>query len=332
MEQPSFASINDYAPRFTDAGYWRPYVDAVCKRHSLSPCHNIRAGLPGTFPVFIVDDRYVVKFFGDLFQGPHRYAAELDVYHLIGNPPQIPAPALLGHGFLFPESVTWQWPYLVSTMLPGTSYGEVDTHVSGDDKQALVRSLGQIIRQVHLLPLHDARVLAPSWDAFYASLAHLRAMYTSDPERWRLMPERLVAAFDAYLLPDDQLIDRSSPPHLLHADLTGDHVIGRFEDGHWRMTGIIDFGDAMVGDPLYELVALHIGLHRCDKQLLRAFLDGYGFDQELDRQFVRRAMTYTLLHEFAVLNHVFDEHPAARAIDNLDELAQRLWDPEQPGL
>ena len=72
----------------------------------------------------------------------------------------------------------------------------------------------------------------------------------------------------------------------------------------WRPIGVIDFGDAMVGDRLYELVALNLGLFRCDKRLLGIFLDTYGFDLALRRDFVRRAMSLTLLHEFNVLSSV----------------------------
>jgi len=100
----------------------------------------------------------------------------------------------------------------------------------------------------------------------------------------------------------------------------------------WQPSGIIDFGDAMAGDRLYELVALHLGLFRCDKRLLRTFLDTYGFDPGLRRDFVRRAMSLTLLHEFNVLSSVFPTFPDAGRVTSLAELATLLWDLEQPGL
>jgi hypothetical protein len=109
-------------------------------------------------------------------------------------------------------------------------------------------------------------------------------------------------------------------------------MLGDFEGDHWRPSGIIDFGDAMAGDRVYELVALHIGLCRCDKRLLRVFLDAYGFDAGLRRDFVRRAMSMTLLHEFDVLSEVFSRFPEAQQVDGLDELAALLWDLEHPGL
>lgn len=332
MEQPLFASIQDYGKRFTDADYWRPYVDAVCDRHGLVPCLHIRAGLPGTFPVFLVDDRYVVKFFGDFFDGPRRFAVELDCYALLGTSLRIPTPKLLAHGHLFPRAAAWQWPYLIITLVPGTSLSAVKERVAPDDKEAVVRALGLFVRHLHSLPLSQTRVLSPSWERFLSFLRERRLACTADHVRWGVMPAHLINQIDTYLPPIAVLVEQHTIPHLLHCDLNEDHVLGDFAREHWRLTGLIDFGDAMVGDRIYELVALHIGLMHCDKRLLRVFLDSYGFDQELRERFTLRAMSYTLLHEFAVLRQVFAEFPAARTIETLEELAVLLWDPEQPGL
>ena len=61
MRRPHFESVTAYGRLFTDAAYWRPYVAAICARHGLGRCGEVRSGLPGTFPVFIVAGRYVVK-------------------------------------------------------------------------------------------------------------------------------------------------------------------------------------------------------------------------------------------------------------------------------
>ena len=60
LERPIFTSRADYGPRFTDPVFWRPYVAAICARHALGPCAELRAGLPGTNPVFVVDDPPVI--------------------------------------------------------------------------------------------------------------------------------------------------------------------------------------------------------------------------------------------------------------------------------
>jgi aminoglycoside phosphotransferase (APT) family kinase protein len=118
---------------------------------------------------------------------------------------------------------------------------------------------------------------------------------------------------------------------VLHCDLTADHILGHFEGERWQSTGIIDYGDAMAGDRIYELVALHIGLFHSNRRLLRAFLGAYGFDEALRRDFVRRAMSMTLLHEFDVLSGVFSTVSDAARVESLADLAVLLWDVERPG-
>jgi hygromycin-B 7''-O-kinase len=331
-ERPRFASLAEYSEHFTDTAYWQPYVETICSRHGLAPCRHIRSGLGGTHPVFIVDDRYVVKLFTDLFNGAHGFAVESDLYPLLAATPQIPVPSLLAQAHLFPEGGGWPWPYLVSTVLPGMSMGEVRDRITLADKTTIAAYLGPIVRHIHALPIEGAPSLPRSWDAFVHLLQRRRDTSAADYARGGIMPRRLADQIDSYLPSVDSLIDRTMEPQLLHCDLNQDHVLGRFNSGHWQLTGIIDFGDAQVGDPLYELVALHLGLFHCDKQLLRTFLDAYGSNIWAQEHIVFRAMCVTLLHEFTVLDQVFANFPSAREVGSLVELATLVWDLESPGL
>ena len=332
MERPYFASVTAYGARFTDAAYWRPYVATICSRHGLLPCHRIRAGLPGTHPVFIVDGRYVVKLFTHRFNGARSFAVESDLYPLLAGTWGVPAPSLLARGHLFPEDGGWPWPYLVSALIPGRSLGEVRERVGLADQLALAAHLGPIVRQIHALPVTRVPSLTRSWGAYACLLDVRRASCADDYARGGGMPPPLLEGIAAYLPPTETLIDQSRQPCLLHGDLNEDHVLGRFERGRWQITGIIDFGDAQVGDPLYELVALHLGAFRCNKQLLRTFLGAYGSTDGQPEHFAAHMMRLTLLHEFTVLGRVFEEFPLARTVRSLAELATLLWDLGQPGL
>jgi hygromycin-B 7''-O-kinase len=323
MERPRFTSREDYGPRFTDVAFWHPYVAAICARHGLGPCAKLRAGLPGTNPVFVVDETYAVKLYVDLFNGAASYAVERATYALIAREPGLPAPALVATGDLFDPAGGWPWPYIVTQAIPGRSLGESD--VSYADRLALAAWLGPVVRRLHTLPLDPAEPLRPTWDDFATFLATQRAAAAATHARWGRLPARIIAQIDAYLPEPGELIDRSKAPALIHADLNRDHVLGEIVSGAWQPSGIIDFGDARVGDRTYELVALHLGLFDGDGRRLRTFLDAYGFDAELQRDFVRRAMTMTLLFEFDTLGEIIENMPDAAASASLEELAELLW-------
>lgn len=324
LERPSFATRQEYSRCFTDPSYWHAYVAAICARHALGQCMTVRAGFPGTNPVFIVDEQYVVKLYTDLFGGERSYHIEREVYRLIAAKSDLPAPALLATDNLFDAQGGWLWPYIVTQLIPGLSMSE--SVLSGADRSTTVAWLGPVMHRIHSLPLQEAGSLAPKWEAFVQFLATQRAEATANHTRWGVLPAHLVAQIDSYVPALAELIDETEAPALLHCDLNSDHVLGERTSGRWQPSGIIDFGDARVGDRIYEVVALHLGLCDGDRQLLRTFLEAYGFDGALQRDFVRRAMSMTLLFEFNVCSHIFKNSPAAASASTLEELAALLWE------
>jgi aminoglycoside phosphotransferase (APT) family kinase protein len=324
MKRPTFTSREDYGPRFTDLAFWRPYVQEVCRRHGL-PLGALRPGLAGTNPVFVVDERCVVKIFTDMFGGVVSAPAERTCYRLLARATGLPAPRLLAEGDLFDAEDGWPWPYLVLELLQGRSLGEDIALVSRADLEESAAFLGRALRALHSIPLPADGPLPGSWQAYDAFLAQQRRACVATQTELGLLPPALVAQIEGYLPPLAQLTDHSATPTLLHGDLNWDHLLGVPEGGRWRPTGIIDFGDAIVGDPLYDLVVLHIGLFRCDTSLLAIFREAYGPHPSLQRDFVRRATALTLLHRYPMFDTAFEELPEARAAQSLEELATLLW-------
>ena len=319
-------NIEGYRRYFADPAAWRPYVQQVCQRHALKPggtC-RVRIGVPGTCPTFIVDDRWVVKFFGRLFDGGQSFQVELELGKW-AEALTLPFPDIVAEGQLFKAGDSWPWPYLVFEYVPGESIGEVFQQVELEDKLALARWMADLTRRMHQAALPVSEIFEPTWDSFTSLLHSQRRGCRQSFEEWGCLPEHLLAKLDDFLLPVDELVDSRSTPHLIHADLTADHVLGRLEGGRWHSLALIDFGDAMVGNLYYELVALHLDLFHADKRLLAAYLDAYGLDEPARRKLPMLAMNMALLHRFDVLGPVFERDAGLRLVSTLDELADELW-------
>jgi Ser/Thr protein kinase RdoA (MazF antagonist) len=284
----------------------------------------VRAGLAGTFPTFVIDERYVVKFFGRLFDGRASFAVERAVGRLLASETAIPAPALLCSGQLWPNDSDWPWPYLVYEFVPGVSIGEVFDRIGSADRHEIARYLGWITRRLHALVPTTGDVFKWKWDGYLDLLGSQRARCKRTHQAWGTLPTHLIDGLDEFILPPEALVDRGSPFHLIHADLTADHLLGELCDGRWVTTGIIDFGDAMVGNLAYELVALHLHLFGCDKRLLATYLNAYRVDDRFQKALPRVAMSVTLLHRFDVLAGLPPE--ILRDAPTLDHLAAVLWD------
>jgi hygromycin-B 7''-O-kinase len=182
-----------------------------------------------------------------------------------------------------------------------------------------------MVRRLHNIPLDDSTVFAPDWGSYLGFMKSQREKCADQHREWGEMPAHLIDQIDAYLLPVEDLIDFNEKPFLIHADITRDHLLGTMKDGKWQTAGLIDFGDAMVADLYYELVALHLDLFDCDRRLLQRFLVSYGHHDTGER-FVQKAMCTALLHRWDAVESLFTRFPPLRQVQSLEELAIWLWD------
>lgn len=312
-----------YALHFMDLGLWEAAVRRVYTQHNSSSPLRISPGKAGTFPTFIVDDHWVVKFFGRLFDGEACFAVEREANRLLLSIKDFPAPRLLLEGVLSDDP---PWHYLVFEYVPGVSFGEVYHQVSYPEKERVACEMARLARRLHAVPLTESPVLGSDWVKFIAFLQQRLDSCERDHRAWASLPAYLLDQIRGYLLPIEELLDTSQPPCLIHADLTGDHLIGRLEKGIWHTHALIDFGDAMTGNLFYELPALYVDLFRCDSHLLRLFLQTYGAPDSFYDRFIQKAMNYILLHRFNLFAAISDRLPPLHNIHTLAELANWICD------
>jgi hygromycin-B 7''-O-kinase len=306
-------NLDGYRQSFMDAILWRPFVERVCQGCGWT-VNLVRAGVAGTFPTFIVDEQRVVKFFGPLFDGGTCWWVEQEAAQLMATVSQVPVAKLLDGGSLDGEP---GWRYLVFEFIPGVSIGEVYEEIPFDDKLCMARWLGEWLPRMHRIEVRGGTAL-PSLSAELAC-GWFSARWPKEQTRW---PAHLVVQVETYLSANSAFL-QSGSDYFIHADLTQDHFLGRFQSGRWETLGVIDFGDAMLGNLYYELAALYLDLFDCDKRLLAAFLQAYGLSPDPD--FVRKAMVTSLLHQFDIYASLFAWKPKLQEARTLEELADRLW-------
>lgn len=259
---------------------------------------SLECGEVGTFPTFLVGD-LVVKLFGPGFDGPASFRAERAMQELLAGHPEIPAPGLVAAGQLWEDEP--QWPYLITERLAGTPIRDLD--LPDETGVDIAAQLGTAISHLHRLDPPDAvaaRDLLPSLRATAATRAAGIGL-----------PQRLVAQVPGFLA------DALESDTLVHADLTADHVF--ILDG--RLEAIIDWGDALVADPYYELVAAWNGLGQ-DEGRLDAFLAAYGWERAND--FPKRLLQAILEFQFNAVGGLA-ELVDLDSVGSLDELAIHLF-------
>jgi hygromycin-B 7''-O-kinase len=318
--------IQNYRKFFMDVDFWQPYVAVAMEQVEL-PCKVLRGGNPGTCPTFIVDDAYVIKFYGRLFDGENSFYAELYANQLVKGQVDIPVPGLVAQGKLFDGGFHWSWPFLIFEYLDGISIGEAWGEISLIERQAVSREMGHMVGALHSIALGENGYLEPKWDSFRNFLEIQQANLLESMKNSGWLPLHLWKQLDTFLLPPEQLIKLEMKPYLIHADLTRDHLLGKVQDGKWNTLGMIDFGDARVGNLFYELIALYLDLFQGEKQMLSLFLENYGFKMSSDTNFTIKAMNMTLLHQYGenILTDLFCRCPHLEHITTLEELAEEIW-------
>lgn len=226
-----------YGEHLGDATYWAPYVREIPRRTNL-PARRIESGFVGTFPTFIAGD-VVVKLFGDGYGGATAYETELAMHRLLAGRAALPAPDIIANGDLFDDGDGWRWPYLVQQRIGGTAWRAA--RLTDAQATTITEDLGRALAELHRLSPPRGTRFNPGWIQRRRDAANERLREAG----W--LPEHLLNQVPAYLG------DALPAAVLVHADLTADHV---FTDGG-RLTGIIDWGDAMLADPYYELIALY---------------------------------------------------------------------------
>jgi len=327
----SFTDRDFYTAHFMDAVLWKPFVQRVCRTHGYESS-KLWPGLAGTYPTFIVEVKaygvhrstckIVVKFFGPPFNGTQAYEVERNLgYWLEQQPLPVHSPAILAGGLLEPD-----WWYLVFEHIPGTSIGKARQQLSESDWGDLLPQVGEFMRSLHAKGTprfpDQPEMLSPTWDRYAGFLSHQRLHCLVSHQAWKDLPQHLLDQIESFIPPVEQIVDFSIPPHLIHADLTADHLLGKIMDGRWQTMAIIDWGDAMTGDILYEIIAPHFDLWRGNPRWLTACLDAYQLPDFYRQDFPRKALSMALLQLYPLPAWIIQSHSDTRT---LPELAQSLF-------
>ena len=291
---PTIANKKEYRAVYMDTVAWLPAMQAICERHGLD-ASELRREPPGTHIVFRAGP-HILKLFCALW-GDDYTAERAVLRHLRGlQTPQVVA-----------EGEFEDWPYLIITAIPGRPIQGLWDELDLEVKQSIVEHLGGYMRALHGHP--PIPELHTDWDQFLAERVERWEEHHRAEGAWQDWIWGRVANFH----------EPSFAPALLNADITDEHVLVVHRDGRWRFSGVIDFGDAMMGHPHYEFVAPLVCLTIGEPSLSRTLVESYGL--ALTPALADRLTTYCLLHKYGRLADILDRCQASDG----DELHRAIW-------
>ncbi|KAK0577352.1 hypothetical protein LWI29_031768 [Acer saccharum] len=147
------------------------------------------------------------------------------------------------------------------------------------------------------------------------------------------------------IMDDNVFMEPYCPSSCLHGDaadtdLRDNNTLNGYDDHaekkSWRPSHIIDFSNLSIGDPIYDLIPLHLDVFSGNSSLLKKFLESYklplvrGMPQDKSEgdKFARlsyHAMCYCILHDDNVLGAIFSLWKELRTAKSWEEVELTVW-------
>lgn len=238
-----------------------------------------------------LDDRLILKIFPPFLRG--QFESERISLAQLRGLLGVPIPEIVLEG------ERDQWPYLVITRLSGMLGTQAWPGLPEDQKERVLAQIGETIAQVQRVPVGDLARIEPGWSQFIVQqIAGCRARHQ------RLgLPSKFLDGLDSRLRDAELLIALDGP----HVILTGEYIPENFllscDDGDWRLSGLIDFGDVMTGMAEYDLLGPSAFMTAGMPGRVRSLFGGFGYSSaQCDFTLKRRLMALMLLHALAILS------------------------------
>lgn len=315
---PPVETWSDWSAIFNDAAVWKPAVDAICAREKIV-YQRIEPGFPGTHAVFVLDRKRVVKIFSPIFPDDQL---ERELLSVLETNETIPTPRIEAFG-IFHDRI--DWPYLVMDYIPGERMDVVRGSIPRQNLLNIAGDVGRMVRTLHQVDTTALQTFQPK-ERFVRLVERTRTDAPKELAEKGIVTERCSDEIRELLNATASKLDDGTFV-LVNGDIHEDHVLLEERGGLWVITGLIDFGDAYVGVRDYEWMPLWLGLFDRDAGLWRAFIKAYDPVLLTDKEFPRRALAWTLLHDFGAdaIVELFEKMGEVPKADSLDALQELLW-------
>lgn len=308
---PAFADFESFRAFRSDPLLWLPIALDIARSHGLDT-GSPHVFATGTNLVVGFGENLILKIFPPLLRA--QFVSERSSLTQLAGRLHLPIPEIVAEG------MRDGWPYLIITRLAATLGSEAWPSLPEDQKERVLRQIGETIASVQRAPLGPLATIEPRWDDFMrAQMQGCRARH----ERLGLAP-KFLAGLDDLLRDAAELIPMDAPPVILIGEYIPENFLLGCDAGQWSLKGLFDFGDVLAGWRDYDLLGPSAFMAAGRPGRVRSLLEGFGYVKP-DDALKRRLMALMLLHRASDLNsHICIEGWQQQA-DDLVALQELIW-------
>jgi hygromycin-B 7''-O-kinase len=186
----------------------------------------------------------------------------------------------------------------------------------------IIKELGSLIREVHALPINGLESIDSHWTNF---IEH-QIKHCAEHHKSKKLSTSLLKQIPSYIEMVSKSLLKIEKPVLLTGEYTPMNFLVTSIEGIWHISGLIDFGDAMLGSYQYDLLGPGAFLIQGDKELLNAFFIAYGYlPHELSSELSHQLTALMLLHKYSNLDVQVRIEGWKNKVSSLKELEQLVW-------
>jgi hygromycin-B 7''-O-kinase len=273
-------------------------VDQAVSAPAVAEVTRIHGGeLAAVYEITFVDANYpslVLKIYpNDLHW---KMQKEVTVLGLIGDRLSVPVPRIL----LADDSKRLlDLNFTVMTRLDGTKLGlgGLEETLSLEERFSAHVQIGRLLREFHRIPMDAFGYIGAKSIVTPHATNRLYLTYQFERKLKEFAERggdvRLAERVAGHVAARKSLPNECAQAVLCHNDLHAGNLLATVSDGSVCLTGVVDFENALAGDPLLDVAKAAFYLKPEDR---RALLEGYG---DLDRP--QRSETLDLYHLLLVL-------------------------------
>ncbi len=309
----SISSFEGYEKFKIKINVLKDMAKAIIHQHQL-PDAPLVLFSEGTNIVFEYGDDKVIKIFPPFHQS--QFNSEFLVLKHLEGKLSVKTPMIQYHGKIM------DWPYIIMTKLEGVLLETLWEDMGDSNKMVIIRELGLLIQEVHALPIEGLEEIDCHWERFInAQINHCFEKHQSTH-----LPVSLLQQIPDYLESIKNDLLKIKKPVILTGEYTPMNFLVKSISGVWHIEGLIDFGDAMLGAPEYDLLGPGAFLIQGDKRLLREFLISYGYSPgRLTTTLSHKLTALMLLHQYSNLSIQIRIKDWKNEVHSLKDLQKLVW-------
>jgi hygromycin-B 7''-O-kinase len=242
--------------------------------------------------VFRIGDQRCLKLYGPTYE--RRFYVERSVLRtLMEHSSAIPAPR-----FIAARERSHLPPYLIMSEIAGSTIEESWATLARPEQLAIARQIGTITAAIHRLPQEDLAAVERQYGGRREYAQQMQAERIAQIEAAERLSTGQRDALLDYLYGEAQgFLDE--PPQLTHSDFSHAHIYIAREADAVRVTGLIDWAEAMLGPQEWDIAFHWFWTFSQDREAMRQCLQTFYADGRLPERLARRCLS-THLYSFSM--------------------------------